>query len=148
MPQPSGHLRIVIRTDTYDEALTYLCEVLGLRTILSDERPDDDRVTILDAGRATLEVATNAHARAIDTIERSRAPAPQFRLALETDDTMAATQALTAAGATSLAPPTPTPWGSLNARVTLGDGIQLTVFQPLHDGPETGPATHPGDPHE
>jgi uncharacterized glyoxalase superfamily protein PhnB len=141
MPEFTNHLRIVIHTDSYDQALTYLRDVLGLQTVINYDLPDDDRVTILDAGRATLEVATTAHAQAIDAIERSNQPAPQFRLAVEARDTTAMTQALIAAGATPLAPPTPTPWGSLNARVALADGIQLTLFQQLHPGPETGPLT-------
>jgi lactoylglutathione lyase len=146
--EPTGQLRIIIQTDTYDQALTYLRDVLGLPTVLAYDLPGDDRVTILDAGRATLEIATTAHALAIDAIERTDQPAPQFRLALEADDTAAATEALVSAGATALAPPTTTPWGSLNARVCLADGVQLTLFQSLDPGPETGPATHPGDHHE
>jgi catechol 2,3-dioxygenase-like lactoylglutathione lyase family enzyme len=134
-----GQLRIVVHTDTYDQALTFLRDVLGMETVLQYENPDDDRVTILDAGRATLEIATTAHARAIDAIEGSSTPAPQFRLAVEADDTAAVTDALVSAGAVPLAPPTRTPWGSVNARVQLADGVQLTVFQQLDPGPESGP---------
>jgi catechol 2,3-dioxygenase-like lactoylglutathione lyase family enzyme len=146
MPEQLGHLRIVIHTDRYDQALTYLRDVLGMETVLTYENPGDDRVTILDAGRATLEIATTAHARAIDAIERSSEPAPQFRLAVEASDTAAMTEALVGAGAAPLAPPTRTPWGSVNARVALADGVQLTVFQQLEPGPETGPL-HDGDHH-
>lgn len=141
-------LRIVIQTDSYDQALIYLKDVLGLSAVLAYDLPGDDRVTILDAGRATLEIATTAHAQTIDAIERTENPAPQFRLAFEVDDTTATTEALLAAGAGPLAPPTPTPWGSLNARVALADGVQLTVFQPLDPGPETGPPNQTGNHHD
>jgi catechol 2,3-dioxygenase-like lactoylglutathione lyase family enzyme len=139
--RPAGHLRIIIQTDTYDQTLIYLRDVLGLPTVLTYDLPGDDRVTILDAGRATLEIATTAHAQTIDTVERTDQPAPQFRLALEADDTTATTEALATAGATVLAPPTTTPWGSLNARVCLADGVQLTLFQPPDPGPETRVST-------
>jgi len=35
------------------------------------------------------------------------------------------------AGATLIAPPTPTPWRSLNARLDAPAGLQITVFQEL-----------------
>ncbi len=146
MPDQHGHLRIVVHTDSYDQALTYLRDVLGMESVLNYENPGDDRVTILDAGRATLEIATTAHARVIDVIERSIEPAPQFRLAVEASDATAMTDALVSAGATPLAPPTRTPWGSVNARIALADGVQLTVFQQLDSGPETGPLNQEDDP--
>ena len=135
-----------MHTDTYDQALTYLRDVLGMEPVVTYENPGDDRVTILDAGRATLEIATTAHARVIDAIERSSEPAPQFRLAIEAGDAAGTTDALVGAGAAPLAPPTRTPWGSVNARVALADGVQLTVFQQLDPGPETGPRADGADP--
>lgn len=145
MPDQHRHLRIVVHTDSYDQALSYLRDVLGMEAVLAYDNPDDDRVTILDAGRATLEIATIAHGRAIDAIERSSEPAPQFRLAIEASDATATTDALVRAGATPLAPPTRTPWGSVNSRVALAEGVQLTVFQQLDPGPETGPLTAEAD---
>jgi lactoylglutathione lyase len=147
MSEPISQLRIIVQTDSYDQTLSYLREVLGLQASLHYELPGDDRVTILEAGRATLEIATPAHARAVDAIERTSEPAPQFRLAIESSDTAGVTEALVAAGATRLAPATTTPWGSLNARVAVADGVQLTVFQQLEPGPETGPLTQDGDHH-
>jgi uncharacterized glyoxalase superfamily protein PhnB len=38
---------------------------------------------------------------------------------------------LVAGGAELLAPPTRTPWGSLNARLEGPAGLQLTLFQEL-----------------
>ena len=93
---PTGHavsasglaeLRLVVTTADFDAAVHLYRDVLGL------PEPDgvispQGRVTILDAGRATL----------------------------------------TAAGAELLAPPTPTPWGSRNARFEGAAGLQLTLF--------------------
>jgi catechol 2,3-dioxygenase-like lactoylglutathione lyase family enzyme len=146
--QHGGQLRVIVQTDSYDQTLVYFRDVLGLPTAMTYDLPGDDRVTILDAGRATLEIATAAHVEAIDVIERTEERAPQFRLAFEADDATATTEGLVTAGALPLAPPTPTPWGSLNARVLLAEGVHLTVFQPLNPGPETGPTIPTGDHHD
>jgi len=89
---------------------------------------------ILDAGRATLELANPAPQRLIDDVEVGRQVSQQIRVAFEVDDaTAAATVALTAAGAQELAPPTQTPWRSLNARLAAPAGLQITVFEELGD---------------
>jgi uncharacterized glyoxalase superfamily protein PhnB len=67
----------------------------------------------------------------IDEVEVGRRVAPKFRLALEVDDSAAVTAAAAAAGAEVVAPPTRTPWDSLNARLATVGGIQLTLFQEL-----------------
>ena len=90
-------------------------------------------MTILDAGRATLELTDPAHAEYIDEVEvgagsqgtsgspsRSTTPRPTRRLA--------------DAGATVVAEPTQTPWGSLNARLEAPAGLQLTLFEEPADG--------------
>ena len=62
----------------------------------------------------------------------------QLRLVVEADDYDAAerTDALTGAGARLVAPPTETPWRSLNARLDAPAGLHITLFQEL-DRPET-----------
>ena len=47
------------------------------------------------------------------------------------------TRLLTEAGATEIAPPTLTPWRSLNARLQAPAGLQITLFQEL-EPPEDG----------
>ena len=64
-------------------------------------------VTILDAGRATLEIANSAQADMIDEVEVGRRVAPHFRVALEVDDCAAASERATDGGAVPVAPPTP-----------------------------------------
>jgi hypothetical protein len=61
------------------------------------------RVTILDAGAATLELADPAQAESIDAAEVGRRVAGHIRVAFEVDDSAAATATLAAAGATVLA---------------------------------------------
>ena len=47
------------------------------------------------------------------------------------DDAEGATSRLTDAGADLIAPPTQTPWDSLNSRLTGPAGLQLTLFEEL-----------------
>jgi lactoylglutathione lyase len=69
-------------------------------------------VTILEAGRATLELADLPHAAFIDDVEVGH-----IRVAFQVSDAAAATAALAGAGATVIAEPVATPWQSLNARL-------------------------------
>ena len=123
-------LRLVVTAPDYDEALRFYRDVLGLR-----EREAyavaGGHVTILEAGRATLELTDPRHAEYIDEVEVGRRVAGHVRVAFEVDDAAAATEALTAAGATLVAPPTRTPWSSLNARLEAPAGLQLTLFSDL-----------------
>ena len=86
---------------------------------------------ILDAGRATLEIANPAQVRMIDDVEVGRQVAPHIRIAFEVDDSAAATDRLLAAGATQVAPPTVTPWQSLNSRLDAPADLHITLFQEL-----------------
>ena len=52
-------------------------------------------------------------------------------MALQVDDADAATTSAVAAGAELIAPPTQTPWRSLNSRLAGPAGVQLTLFQEL-----------------
>jgi predicted enzyme related to lactoylglutathione lyase len=94
-------------------------------------------VTILEAGRATLELTDPGHAAFIDDVEVGRRVAGHIRIAFEVSDSRTTTAALEAAGATVIAPPTMTPWNSLNARLQGPAGLQLTLFQELGEKPAT-----------
>jgi lactoylglutathione lyase len=124
-------LRLVVTADDYDEALRFYRDVLGLREREAYNSPDG-RVTILEAGRATLELADPNQASFIDEVEVGRRVAGHIRVAFEVDDAAAVTERLAAAGAEVIAPPTRTPWNSLNARLAAPAGLQLTLFQELH----------------
>jgi lactoylglutathione lyase len=123
-------LRLVVTADDYDEALRFYRDVLGLEQRAAFAS-DGGRVTILEAGRATLEITDPPHAGYIDQVEVGRRVAGHVRVAFEVDDSAAATRALEAAGAEVIAEPTRTPWNSLNARLAAPAGLQLTLFQEL-----------------
>lgn len=126
-------LRLVVAADEYDAALGFFRDVLGMPEELSVAGEGDARVAILQAGRATLEIANPAQKRMIDEVEVGRHVAPKFRLALQVTDAAATVDRLTDAGAELVAPPTETPWRSLNARLEAPGGVHLTIFQELED---------------
>jgi predicted enzyme related to lactoylglutathione lyase len=128
---PAVHeLRLVVTAPDYDEALAFYRDALGLPERLSYSSADG-RVTILEAGRATLELTDLPHAAYIDEVEVGRRVAGHIRVAFEVDDSTATLRRLEAAGATVLAEPTRTPWDSLNARLEGPAGLQLTLFTEL-----------------
>ncbi len=127
-------LRLVVHAADLDAALAFFRDALGLETELdlTSPSPDGDaRVVVLDAGRATLELVNTPQRALIDRIEVGADVAREIRVGLEVDDARAATDRALAAGATQVAPPTPTPWGSLNARLEGPAGLQITLFQQI-----------------
>lgn len=128
---PVKQLRVVVEAEDYDAAVCFYRDVLGLKPELAVEGPDGAHVTILQAGRATLEIANPAQKRYIDEVEVGEQVAPKIRLAFEVADSSAATDRLVRAGAELIAPPTETPWRSLNSRLQAPAGIQITLFEEL-----------------
>jgi predicted enzyme related to lactoylglutathione lyase len=124
-------MRLVVEAEDYDEAVRFFRDVLGLPEELAVSGPDGAHVTILDAGRATLELANPAQKRYIDEVEVGRPVAPKFRVAFQVTDADAMTQRLTDAGAELIAAPTETPWRSRNARLAAPAGVQVTLFEEL-----------------
>jgi len=123
-------LRLVVTATDYDEALRFYRDVLGLPEQAAFTSPGG-RVTILEAGRATLEIADPPHADYIDQVEVGDRVAGHIRVAFQVDDVTVATAALVDGGATLLAEPTRTPWNSLNSRLSAPAGLQLTLFEEL-----------------
>ena len=127
---PVRQLRLVVTAVDYDEALAFYRDTLGLPE-LGAFSSEGGRVSILDAGRATLELADPPHAAYVDQVEVGTRVAGHVRVAFEVDDAAAATLALAAAGARVIAEPVETPWRSLNARLAAPAGLQLTLFTEL-----------------
>jgi lactoylglutathione lyase len=123
-------LRLVVTAEDYDAALVFYRDVLGLDERAAYNSPDG-KVTILEAGRATLELADTNQAEFIDRVEVGRRVAGHIRVAFEVEDSEQTTRRLEAAGAEVLAEPTRTPWNSLHARLAAPAGLQLTLFQEL-----------------
>jgi lactoylglutathione lyase len=122
-----SELRLVVTAPDYEQALRFYRDVLGLPERAAYQSPGG-RVTILEAGRATLELADPPHAAYVDEVEVGRRVAGHIRVAFEVSSTGAATARLVAAGATMIAEPVATPWQSLNARLEGPAGLQLTLF--------------------
>lgn len=126
---PVLQLRVVVEAEDYDDAVRFYRDVLGLPERITYARGGDDRVSILEAGRATLEIASPGHKKAIDAVEADGKESPRIRLAFEVTDSEGTTRRLEAAGATVVAEPVLTPWKSLNSRLEAPAGLTITLFQ-------------------
>jgi catechol 2,3-dioxygenase-like lactoylglutathione lyase family enzyme len=113
---PVRQMRLVVTAEDYDDALRFYRDALGMPE-LGAFTAEGGHVTILDAGRATLELTDPVHAAYIDRVEVGERVAGHIRVAFEVDDTASATSRLADAGARVIAEPVVTPWRSLNARL-------------------------------
>ena len=128
-PRPVRELRTAVTVDEYDRVLAFYRDTLGLPVIEAWE-DGDARGAILDAGRATLELLSEAQAELIDGVEVGRRVAGPVRLALEVADSEETARRLVEGGAEQLADPVLTPWNDLNVRLRAPGGMQLTLFTP------------------
>ena len=122
-------MRLVVEAADYDEAVRFYRDVLGAGEELQIHGDEGEKVTILDVGRATLEISNPAQVDLIDRVEVGRRVSPHLRVAFEVADAATVTRELVDAGAELIAAPTVTPWDSLNARVQAPGNLQVTVFQ-------------------
>ncbi len=128
---PPSQLRLIIETGDFDSALRFYRDVLGMPEQIAFATDGDDRVAILHAGVATIELATPTHAERIDEVEGAPRAPGVLRLALEVEDTARATDVALREGAELISPPVRTPFQSINARVQGPAGWQVTFFQEL-----------------
>lgn len=126
-------MRLVVEAPDYEQAVAFYRDVLGAPEELTVESGDGARVTILEMGRATLEISNPAQVAMIDDVEVGRRVSPRLRVAFEVADAEAVTADLVDGGAELIAPPTETPWQSLNARLSAPADLQITVFEELGD---------------
>jgi catechol 2,3-dioxygenase-like lactoylglutathione lyase family enzyme len=69
-------LRVIVEAEDFDAAIAFYRDALGLPEQAAFEGDGDARVSILDAGRATLEISNPAQKLMIDQVETgSRHPA-------------------------------------------------------------------------
>lgn len=137
-------MRLIVEAHDYEEALHFYRQVLGAEEEFQLHSPDGEHVTILDVGRATLEISNPAQIAMIDRVEVGHRVSPHLRVAFEVVDAATVTQALVVAGAELLAPPVRTPWGSLNSRLEAPGHLQITVFE--EPGTTGLPSRDPGGP--
>lgn len=138
-------MRLVVEAEDYEQAVRFYRDVLGGEQELQVHGEDGERVTILDVGRATLELSSPEQVEMIDRVEVGRRVAPRLRVAFEVADVDAVTGELVEEGAELVAPPTRTPWDSLNARLEAPAGLQLTLFEELSGGAAAVPPVPPPD---
>jgi len=131
---PVREMRLVVTATDYAEAVRFYRDVLGLPERASYSSPDG-QVVILEAGRATLEIADPAQAEFIDRVEVGRRVAGHIRVAFEVADSAETARRLAANGATLIADATLTPWQDLNARLEAPAGLQLTLFSEAPNRP-------------
>jgi lactoylglutathione lyase len=126
-------MRLVVEAPDYEQAVAFYRDVLGAPEELTVEGDAGEKVAILDMGRATLELSNPAQVAMIDDVEVGRRISPRLRVAFEVADARTVTNDLVDAGADLLAPPTPTPWRSLNSRLAAPANLQITLFEELGD---------------
>jgi tRNA(Arg) A34 adenosine deaminase TadA/catechol 2,3-dioxygenase-like lactoylglutathione lyase family enzyme len=126
--RPIHELRVAVTVSDHAAAVAFYREALGLPQ-LADWSSPDGKVTVLDGGRATLELIDDAQAGYIDAVEVGRRVAGAVRLALQVDDSAAVAERLASSGATYLGDgPVVTPWKDRNVRLDAPGGLQLTLF--------------------
>jgi queuosine precursor transporter len=129
-------MRLVVAVDDYDAAVQFYRDELGLVLEETYNGENGAQVMILGAGRATLELSNRPQIDLIDTVEVGRTGVSgKYRVAFEVADSESATNRLVSAGAELIAPPTITPWRSLNARLQGPGEVQLTIFTELGPPP-------------
>jgi lactoylglutathione lyase len=136
---PVHEVRVCLTVDDFDAALAFYRDALGLPEI--EAYADSGRVSILGAGRATLEILDAQHAAEVDNIEVGRRVAGPVRLALRVADSPATAQRLADAGGTVVGGPVLTPWRDRNVRLDPPQGVQLTLFTPENQGSQSQSAT-------
>jgi lactoylglutathione lyase len=124
---PVLELRLAITVSDYAAALRFWRDALGL-PMVREFGDGDARGGILDAGRATIEIVTQAQADAIDRIEVGRPLGAALRLAMEVEDSTATAQRLASAGGENVGEAVTTPWGHRNVRLTSPEGLKITLF--------------------
>ena len=130
-PYQTIQLRLVVEAEAFEDALRFYRDGLGLEEEFDIDGDDGARVVALQVGRATLELVNPAQRRLIDRLEVGRDVSRSIRVAFEVTDVRSATDTLVAEGAALIAPPTATPWQSLNSRLEAPAGLQITLFEEL-----------------
>jgi len=130
-PPTVRQLRLVVKADDFEAAVAFYRDALGLDEEFFVESEGGARAMALQAGRATLEIVNPEQRRLIDQLEVGHEVSRSIRIAFEVTDASSTTDELVNAGAELVAPPTETPWRSLNSRLEAPAGMQITLFEEL-----------------
>src|SRR3954465_9434409 len=131
-------MRLVVEAGDYEDAVRFYRDVLGAAEEFQLHGDGGEKVTILDVGRATLEISSPEQVDMIDRVEVGRRVSPRLRVAFEGADAAGVTDELVRAGGGLIAPPTRTPWESLNSRLDAPGHLQITVFEERASGGANG----------
>ena len=124
---PVSEMRLVVTAEDFEAAITFYRDVLGLPERAS-YASDDGRVVILEAGRATLEIADPAQAAFIDRVEVGRRVAGHIRVAFEVTDSAATARGARGRRRDADRRATRTPWETDKRAPRRAGGLQLTLF--------------------
>lgn len=130
-PARVRQLRLVVHAEDFERAVAFYRDTLGLPQQAAFQGDGEAQVVILDAGRATLELANPAQVRMIDAVEADGVDSAPIRVAFEVDDSAGMTEELIEAGADLIAAPRETPWRSVNSRLRGPADVEVTLFQEL-----------------
>jgi hypothetical protein len=117
----------VVEAHDNEAAVAFQRDAVGMPEKAAFQGDGEARVVILDAGRATLEIANPARKRMIDEVEVCRQVSPRPRLAFEVDDVNDRTARLTAAG--SPRPETSRPSHDLDAVLARAGDVSAATCE-------------------
>lgn len=132
MTSPIIEFRVALTAQDYNKLVVFYEDALGLEATDIWTQADNKGV-LYDMGRATLEILDENSATTVDQIEAGKRVSGAIRFALEVPDVDAALERALAKGATLVHEPIVTPWGHRNVRLQAPDGMQITLFQVLHN---------------
>jgi catechol 2,3-dioxygenase-like lactoylglutathione lyase family enzyme len=126
---PIREVRIALTVESFEEAVQFYRDGLGLDEIEQWQTADGRGVILALGPHTTLELFDAAQAAFVDQLEVGRRVSGTVRLAFEVQDVEAEASTWQQAGAKALSYPTLMPWGDRNARVETPDGMQVTLYQ-------------------
>jgi NAD(P)-dependent dehydrogenase (short-subunit alcohol dehydrogenase family)/catechol 2,3-dioxygenase-like lactoylglutathione lyase family enzyme len=132
-------LNLVLRVDNFDETLSLFRDTLGME--IQEEWREVGNGVLLNAGKATIEIADATQAADVDRIEVGYPTHNRIRVALSVPDVTAAGDLFAEHGATIEGDVVDTPWGHRNQRVTTAEGVAFTLFQETGRGTQDAETT-------
>ncbi|MEO7398806.1 MAG: VOC family protein [Ilumatobacteraceae bacterium] len=117
-----GEMRVVLRTDQFEQGCRFYGEVLGWPVIKQWDGPSRGRIF----GRGESARVELLEVAAVDVV-----PATGVMLAVEVDDLAGTHGALVAAGVTITQPLADQPWGHRNFAVEDPTGLPIVLFEVL-----------------
>ena len=126
---PIRELRIALTVESFEEAVQFYRDGLGLTLVKQWQTADGWGVILALGPNTTLELFDAAQAALVDQLEVGKRVSGPVRLAFQVRDVEAVASTLQQAGAKVLSHPTLMPWGDRNARIETPDGMQVTLYQ-------------------